>query len=441
MKKNDKIIGTCLNYTFEGMGVVKHEGFPVFVKDMLVGEVGEIVITLVKKTYAYGRLLNLYDRSEERVEAKCPIFKKCGGCQIQHMSVKEQAQFKKQRVQEVIHRIGKLDLEVEDILTMDNPYYYRNKGQVPVGIDKGSVVTGFYRINSNQIIDMKECMIQSPKINDIVSKMKELLVKYEVPDIFRHILVKHAFATNQVMVVWIVKDRKWTHQKEMLDDLLKAFPEIKTVIVNVNQRNDNVILGEKEYILYGDGKITDKLGDLSFLISSKSFYQVNPVQTKVLYSKVVEFAQLNGSEEVLDLYCGVGTISLHLAKSAKHVTGIEIIPDAIKDALENAKLNSIENVSFLCSDAAKYATQLVKENKKVDVIVVDPPRKGCDEETIQSMIKMNPDKIVYVSCDPSTLARDLNRLNTLGYITKKVLPVDQFPNTFHVESVCLIERK
>lgn len=441
MKKNDKITGVCLNYTNEGFGVVKIDGFPLFVKGMLQGEEGVIVVTMVKKTYGYGRLLELTRTSPFRVKQPCAIAKQCGGCQLQHMKYEEQLRLKKQKVQDVIQRIAKLDLAVEDVIGMKKYSHYRNKGQIPVGLQNGEVVTGFYRINSNTIIDTDSCMIQSEQINEVLRVMRTLLKKYDSASAFRHLLIKHAFTSGQIMVVWIVRRANFPHRDEMMKELLSAIPAIESIVVNVNTRQDNVILGDEEHVLYGSGKIQDAIHDLKFHISSKSFYQVNPVQTEVLYGKAMEYCQLKGTETVIDLYCGVGTISMFLAQQAKKVIGIEIVPAAIEDAKENARANGIENIEFVCSDAASYARKLNEQQMHPDVVVIDPPRKGCDEETINSIVEMNPQRVVYVSCDPATLARDLKMFATLGYQCMAVQPVDMFPYTFHIENVVLMQKK
>lgn len=440
MKKNDKFIGKCENYTFEGLGVVKHENMPVFVKNMIQDETGEIVITKVLKNYAFGRCLRLIETSSARVEPKCSLYKQCGGCQLQHMSSDAQKVFKRQRVQDCMTRIAKLDIEVKDVLTMDDPYYYRNKGQVPVGVKDGQVLTGFYRIHSNDIIDMNECYIQHESINRTVQKIKMLIQNYQNGEYFRHLLIKVGFITQQIMVVFIARDENIPHFNEMIQTLAED-EHIKSIILNINKRNDNVILGEKEVLMYGNKTIQDKLHDLTFNISSKSFYQVNPIQTLVLYDTAVDYAQLTGNELVLDLYCGIGTISQFMAQKAKKVIGIEIVEDAIKDAKINAQMNDIQNIEFVCSDAGEFAQKLAKENLKPDVVCVDPPRKGCDQKTLDSILVMDPKRIVYVSCDPSTLARDLNYLSQNNYTVKKVQPVDMFPHSFHVETVCLMSKK
>lgn len=440
MKKNDKVNGICCGYTKEGLGVVKIDGFPLFVKGILENEEAELVVTLVKKTYGFAKVLKILSSSDQRVEPSCPVAKLCGGCQLQHMSYKEQLRFKKQKVQDVIDRIAKIDLQVEDVLGMQEPWKYRNKCQMPVGIEQGNVVTGFYRIHSNTIVDTNTCAIQSDRINEVLAHMKPLLKEYHAAGFFRHLLIKHAFMSDEVMLVWIVRQYPFDHMEEMAQRITKELSYIKSIIINVNTRTDNVILGDQEYTLYGASYITDSIHDLSFRISSKSFYQVNPIQTNVLYGKALEYAQLSGKETVIDLYCGVGTISMFLAQKAKHVIGIEIIPQAVKDAKENARINGITNIEFVCSDAAAYANQLSEENIQPDVIVVDPPRKGLDAITINSIVKMQPKRIVYVSCDPATMARDLCSIKDMGYRATRVQPVDMFAQSNGVENVCLIER-
>lgn len=440
MKKNDNIRGICSGYTREGLGVVKVDGFPFFVKGILEQEEAELVVTMMKKTYGYAKVLNIRNPSKERVTPLCPVAKQCGGCQLQHMSYQEQLRFKRQKVQDVIDRIAKIDVKVEPVLGMKEPWYYRNKCQIPVGLKKGNVVTGFYRIHSNDIVDTDGCRIQSERINEVLAFMKQELKTYGNADVFRHLLIKHAFVTGEVMLVWIVRKYPFDHMKEMAEKICKALPYIKSVIVNINTRNDNVILGDQEVTLYGASYITDSIDELSFHISSKSFYQVNPLQTKILYDTALSFASLTGCESVIDLYCGVGTISMFLAQKAKKVIGIEIVPQAIKDAKENAYHNHIENIEFICSDAATYASKLSEQHMKPDVIVVDPPRKGLDAITIDSMVRMQPDRIVYVSCDPATMARDLGILKEKEYQVKKIQPVDMFAQSNGVETVVLLSR-
>lgn len=440
MKKNDKVHGVCESYTYDGHGVVKIDGYPLFVKGLMLGEEADIVVTMAKKTYGYGKYLHIVKESDDRVKPVCPVANRCGGCQLQHMSAAHQAMFKKEQVEMVMRRIAKIDTKVEDVLSMEEPYFYRNKSQIPFGLDKGSVVSGFYRINSNTIIDMEECKIQHERINTVLQVVKQHLRKQDRIDLFRHLLVKYAIATDEVMVVFIVKDAKAINMDAMVPTLTNEVPQIKSIMINVNTRSDNVILGEEEILVYGQTYITDLIHGLTFRISMKSFYQVNPRQTEVLYNKALEFAELCGKEEVIDLYCGVGTISMFLAKQAAHVTGIEIVPSAIENAKENALRNGVSNIEFVCADAAEYAQVLSEQGKQIDVVVVDPPRKGCDQLALESIVKMNPKRIVYVSCKVSTQARDLRILEDLGYTTTKIQPVDMFPQTYGIECVAQLIR-
>ncbi|MEG2306301.1 MAG: 23S rRNA (uracil(1939)-C(5))-methyltransferase RlmD [Erysipelotrichaceae bacterium] len=441
MQKNDQIIATCENYTYDGSGVVKVDGFPLFVSGLIVKEKALIQVIKCKKTYGYGKVIKLIEASEERVEPKCPLFHRCGGCHLQHMSQREQRRFKQEQVQQLMKRVAKNDLVVPEVIDMQDPYYYRNKAQIPVGLVDDQVVMGFYRTNSNVIIDHETCCIQSKAINEIAQDCKHLIEKYKIAKNLRHVLIKDAFSTNEIMVVLISRKPDMDQLDAFVAELCKRHGNICSVILNVNDRNDNVILGDKETVLYGSDHIIDELSGLKFQISSKSFYQVNPLQTIKLYEQALAYADLNGSEEVLDLYCGVGTISLFMAKHASHVTGIEIVEKAIDDAILNAQMNHMSNVDFICEDASSYAKSLVDENKVVDVVMIDPPRKGCDEASIQSIVAMKPNKVVYISCDPSTLARDLYRFNELGYVSKAIQNFDLFPQSYHIESVVLLTRE
>ncbi len=441
MKKNDIVTGICGSYTYDGHGVVRVQGFPLFVKGLMLKEEAELNVTMVKKTYGYAKIKTLLCRHPQRMEPKCLIAGKCGGCQLQHMSYAHQAMFKKMQVEEAMSRIAQIDVPVEDVAMMPSPYMYRNKAQIPIGTQNHRVVTGFYRIHSNTIIDMDRCLIQSERINEILTVMKSFLKR--VPDIekYRHLLIKHAFHSDELMIVCIVKTKHLDMTEELVHTLTSEVKNVKSILLNVNRRNDNVILGDEEILLYGQNSIVDSIHGLKFHISMKSFYQVNPIQTEVLYQKALEFAQLSGKENVVDLYCGVGTISMFLAQQAKHVCGVEIVAQAIEDAKQNAALNGIENIDFVCADAAEYAQQIVDRRQQVDVVVIDPPRKGCDKKTLDSIVKMRPKRIVYVSCKVSTLARDLRILCDAGYACKKIQPVDMFPNTYGIECVILIVRK
>ncbi len=434
MKKNDIFTGTCIDYTSEGLGVVKAEGFVFFIKDMLINEIALIKITKINKNIGFGFVDKYIRQSEERCNPKCKIAHLCGGCQLQHMEYDHQLDFKTNRVKTAFERIAKLEVSVNDCAGAVNPYNYRNKVQVPVknGFDNKAVV-GYYRSHTNDIVEYDTCYTQSDVENEIVKKMKIWINELNLTKIFRHILIKHSFNTNDVMVVFIVsvKDAKL---KTLAEFVAKEFDNVKSVILNLNTRTDNVIMGDKEEILYGNKFITESLNDLVFNISSKSFYQINPVQTKYLYEKAIEFANLKSTDTLVDLYCGTGTIGLFAAKSVKKVIGIELINDAIKDAKVNAIKNNISNVEFICGDAAVISTKLIQRNEKIDVVVVDPPRKGLDIETIEAIKKMTPDRLVYVSCDVATCARDCAILSDM-YKVEMIQPVDMFPQTTHVECV------
>ncbi|NBK97392.1 MAG: 23S rRNA (uracil(1939)-C(5))-methyltransferase RlmD [Erysipelotrichia bacterium] len=438
MKKNERLIGVCVDYTHEGLGIVKANEFTFFVKNVIVGEEIAFVITKLNKRYGYGKCTEILKPSKARVQPFCEYYGKCGGCQLQHMSYEEQLRFKKQLVQNNLRNIGGLEVEVLDTLASKELQAYRNKAQFPMRLDHGNVAMGFYRIHSNDIIDMKRCAIQSDLINEIMNATRNFLQVHTFDDVFRHLLIKHAFYSDEVMVVFIAKQSEIKGLSLLVESLVNAFPQIKSVVLNVNQRKDNVILGDEEHLLYGKETIVDSLDDLQFMIVSKSFYQVNPIQTKVLYETALSFANIDTQDRVIDLYCGVGTISLFLARKAKQVIGIEIVDAAIANAKQNAKMNGIHNVEFVCSDAASYANKLAKEQCEVDVVLVDPPRKGCDQLTLDSICVMNPKRIVYVSCNPATLARDLKYLVEQGYVCCKVQPCDMFPNSFHVECVVLM---
>lgn len=437
MKKNDILMGTCVDYTHDGLGIVKIDGFAFFIREIIVGETVKFKLLKLKKNYGYGKLLAVIETSKNRTTPFCEYYGKCGGCQLQHMNLEEQSKFKHQIVSNNIQYIGKLDVEVNQVLS-GNQLAYRNKAQFPL-TDKPSFAMGFYRLHSNDIISIDKCPIQSDKINQLYNYLKSGLCSQSFMKSLRHILIKHAFATNQLMLVFIANKDIRNELNDYVAQLTNDM-NVESVILNINTRNDNVILGSEEYLLYGSSVIQDQLDDMKFNIAAKSFYQVNPKQTEVLYGKALEYAKISKNDTVVDLYCGVGTITLFLAKYAKQVIGIEIVEDAIKNAKENARLNDIKNVEFVCSDAGTYAEKLQKEGKQPEVVVVDPPRKGCDDVTIMSIVKMEPNRIVYVSCNPATLARDIQKFKKYNYKCSIVQPVDMFPNTFHVETVALLKK-
>lgn len=435
MVKNQIIIGECVDYTYDGLGVVKFDAFCVFVKDMIKGETGKIVITLVKKNYAYGHLVELIKPSKHRVQPVCKVSKQCGGCQLQHMSYNQQLEFKKQQVENQIRQIGKIDTTVNDVLGMQMPLEYRNKVQLPTTIIDNQLVTGFYSVNSHRIIQTDNCPLQSKKANKVVDEIRSVISDYDIKDKIRHIMLRELKATNQVMVV--IVSYSCTIDSQIIDRIKNIDSSIVSIIQNVNDEDTNVVLSKKNVLLYGQDYVLDILCGLKFKISVNSFYQVNTTQTQLLYNTAIKLANITKEDTVLDLYCGVGTIGLIASKYAKKVVGVEIVQQAIDNAKENAKINDIENEEFVCGDVGKIIDRFTNN---IDVIFVDPPRKGCDQNTLNHLVSINPKRIVYVSCNPATLARDLNYLKQY-YSIDVIQPVDMFPQTHHCETICLLTKK
>lgn len=443
MKKNDYFYGECVDLTHDGQGIVKVDNFTYFVKGMLVGETGKLKVIKVLKNYAIARLIELNKVSKYRQEPRCLVFKPCGGCQLQHLNQEGQMLFKTKRVKDCLERIGNCYVEVNNCLMMEKPWYYRNKVQMPVGIKGDRLVTGFYKQKSNEIIPCNECFIQNKLSNQITNRVKELMEEYKIYPYdklshqgnIKHILTKHGYHTNEIMLVLISYLDKINNIDQLVSKITKEFPMIKTVIQNINHRIDNVILGDKEVVLYGNGYIYDKLLDNKYKISLKSFYQVNAVQVEKLYQKAIEFAGLSSDDIVLDAYCGIGTIAISLSKYVKKVYGVEIVEAAINDAKNNADLNNIKNVEFKCNDAGKYMIELVNNHQHLDVVFVDPPRKGCSAEFLNYLIQARPNKIIYISCDVATQARDIKYLQENGYFVDICQPVDMFPHTTHIENI------
>ena len=441
MKKNDKFIGKCSAYNSQGMGIVKYNDIVFFVPGIIKGETAEILIVKMLKNYGYGKLIKLIETSNHRKEPKCSVYKYCGGCHLQHMDKDEQAFFKTQLVKDCFRNIANMDITINDVLDMNYPYRYRNKVQVPFAKDKdGNLKAGFYRLHSNDIIEFSDCLVQTELSNSIIQFVKTKLISLGMGENFRHVLIKHAHNTNQVMIVLIVRKYPINKLDILKEELISNFKEIKSIIVNINPSNTNVILGDEEIVLYGDSKIQEELNEMYFNISSKSFYQINPKQTKILYNLAIEYANITKDDIVVDLYCGTGTIGLLAAKYAKKVFGIEIVQEAIEDAKVNAKNNKIENIEFINADAKVGAQLLLDRKQHVDVVIVDPPRKGCDKQTLEAINIFNPKRLVYVSCDPATLARDVKILSDYGYQPQIIQPVDMFPLTNHVETVVLLSK-
>ncbi|MDU3774545.1 MAG: 23S rRNA (uracil(1939)-C(5))-methyltransferase RlmD [Clostridium perfringens] len=454
VEKNKEYIFDIISQGYEGEGIAKIDNkYPIFIEGALKGEKVKVRIVKVNKNFAYGKLMEVLEASEERVNPSCAIYKRCGGCKLQHASYKAQLDFKWDRVKDCVSKIGKLDPSmVKYPLGMENPWRYRNKVQLPIGLINGEVKIGFFAPRSHDIIDMESCLIQDEIGDKVVKLTREWIEKfnirpynvdgeYDEKGIVRHIMIRRGFTTNEVMVVLVTNGEKLPHKEEFVDLMVKNIPGIKSVIQNINSKKTNVILGLESKTLWGEDTISDYIGDFRFNISPLSFFQVNPTQTEVLYGKALEYANLTGNEEVFDAYCGTGTITLFLSQKAKKVYGVEIIPQAIDNAWINAKENKVENVEFFVGESEVVIPDLINKGVKADVVVVDPPRKGCDKKLLDAITNIDAKKIVYVSCDPSTLGRDLKVLEENGYKTLEVQPVDMFPNTAHIENVALLIKK
>ena len=450
-RKNDLVTLEIEDCGIDGEGIGKADGFTVFVKDAVIGDTVTAKIIKAKKNYGYGRLMEVLKPSPYRVEPKCEFARQCGGCQLQALSYDQQLVFKTNKVKGHLERIGGFtDIPMEPIIGMDELFHYRNKAQFPVGRNKeGKIVTGFYAGRTHNIIENRDCALGVAENKEVLDRVIAHMEKYEIEPyneatgkgLVRHVLIRYGYFTKEVMVCLILNGNK-IPKEELLVKSLCEIPGMTSITINVNKKHSNVILGEEIRLLWGQEYITDRIGDISYQISPLSFYQVNPMQTQKLYAKALEYADLHGEETVWDLYCGIGTISLFLAQKAKFVRGVEIVPAAIENAKENAKLNGLENTEFFVGKAEEVLPREYKKNGVyADVIVVDPPRKGCDETLLETMIEMNPDRIVYVSCDSATLARDLKYLCERGYELRKVCPVDQFGMTVHVETVVLLSQQ
>lgn len=443
VNKNEIYTLTFEDLTHEGNGVAKIEGYPLFVPDVLPDEEAKIKVVKVNKNFGFGKLLELTKTSPHRVEPTCHVH--CGGCQLQHMSYDLQLQMKQDQVHNVMKKVAHLDhVPVHPILGMKEPSHYRNKVQIPVGEKNGEVIVGFYQKRSHRILQNQDtCHIQDEAINEVLPFTRQLMNKYGIQaydekshrGLLRHIMVRVGHHTKDIMIVFVTKTSKFPEKDRIIKELTEQFPQVKSIVQNVNDQRTNVVLGKKTKVLWGENYIYDKIGDLTFAISPKSFFQVNPVQTKVLYDKALEYANIDKDDVVIDAYCGIGSISLFLAQKAKKVYGIEVVPEAIEDAKMNAEINAMDNVEFSIGQAEKVMPKWKEQGLDPDVIVVDPPRKGCDVDFLEAMIAMKPKRIVYVSCNPSTLARDLRILEDGGFETKQVQPVDMFPSTNHVECV------
>lgn len=472
MKKNDRFVLKIEDMGENGEGIGRLDGYIWFVKDAVIGDVIEAGVTKMKKQYGFARLIRVIEPSEYRTEERCPSARRCGGCQIQAVDYQEQLRLKEKKVYNNLKRIGGLSslllpggeetteqtkeeternaVVMEPIIGMENPWRYRNKAQFPFGRNKdGNIVTGFYAGRTHDIVEQEDCLLGVEENREILSIIRNFMEEYKIEPyneethrgLVRHVLIRKGFQTGELMVCLVINGRKLPGQQALTERLLEI-PGMTSISLNVNQEKTNVILGKELINLWGEGHITDYIGAVQYRISPLSFYQVNPVQTERLYGTALEYAGLTGNETVWDLYCGIGTISLFLAQKAKQVYGVEIVPQAIDDARENARLNHMENVEFFVGKAEEVLPEQYERNQiYADVIVVDPPRKGCDEKCLETIVKMSPKRVVYVSCNSSTLARDVKYLEERGYRTERVRCVDMFPHSGHVETVVLLSQQ
>ncbi|MBQ8292454.1 MAG: 23S rRNA (uracil(1939)-C(5))-methyltransferase RlmD [Bacilli bacterium] len=462
IQEHEKYKVEFISMTHDGRGVCKLSGitmddkplenYPIFVEGAIIGEIGIIEITQMKKSYGLGQIVRIFNdkKSPNRVTPSCPIFGECGGCQLMHLSYEGQLSFKKGMVRETLRKIGGFDkIHINDVIGMEDPTKYRNKVQVPFGELKGKAISGFYKLNSHEIIPLTECSIQTEEMTEIVKFIRNLCNEYHIKGYneklnkgdIRHVLIRESIKTGEVMVILICTKAEYPELDELVNKLVKRHPRIVSVMINVNKYQTNTILGNYFKVLYGRNYIIDELCGLKFKIGCRSFYQVNAYQTEKLYNKVLEVGAFKDTDVVIDAYCGIGTIGSTIAKKAKYVYGVEIVEEAIQNAKENAEMNGLTNIEFVCNKAEDQIKEWAKMGIKADAIVVDPPRKGCEGDFLKTVVEMNIPKIVYVSCDVATLARDLKYLAENGYNVGHIQPVDMFPQTNHIENVVCVTKK
>ena len=450
VKKNQEYIVVEVDNGFNGEGIAKIDNFTIFIPNSIKGEKVKILIVKVLSSHAFGKVLEIIEKSEKRVESDCNTYKRCGGCNLRHIKYEETLKIKQNTVQSLVNKTLKKKIEVEETLGMENPYFYRNKAQYPIGIDKeGNPQIGVYANRTHEIIPIQKCFIQNEQNEKLAKFVFDWIVENKISiydertgkGVVRHIVVKIGIKTNEIMCIIVINGNKIPKENELVKEILDNFSEVKTIVKNVNTKNTNVIMGKENIVLYGNGYIEDILGEYRFKISPLSFYQVNPIQAEKLYNLGIKSAKISKKDIVFDLYCGIGTISLFMAEYAKKVYGIEIVEEAVKDAKENAKVNNIFNAEFIAGDVEKILDKLInKDNIIPDIVMVDPPRKGLDNKSIDNIIKIQPKKVVYISCNPATLVRDLAKFEKI-YEIKSIKPVDMFPFTSHVEVCALLEVK
>ncbi|GGI42294.1 23S rRNA (uracil(1939)-C(5))-methyltransferase RlmD [Mammaliicoccus stepanovicii] len=450
VNKNETYTGQVIDFTHEGHGVVKFDRFPIFVPNAIKDETIEFKVIKVKKQFAIGKLLTIKEKSQDRIEAPCEYYKECGGCQLQHLSYTAQLEMKKEQVVNLFQRKSHFeDTVINNTIGMENPWHYRNKSQIPVQKNRqGEIELGFYRQRSHTLVDINHCMIQDKKHDQIMNKLRTMLEQLNM-NIYneqkhkgelRHIILRSGYYTEDTMIIFVTNTKQLSHKNKIIDYITNEFENVVSIKHNINQEKSNVIMGKTSYTIYGKDTIEDQLAEYQFKISDTSFYQINPQQTEKLYNKALEYAQLDGEQTVIDAYCGIGTIGTYMSQKAKHVYGVEIVEEAIKNAEENAKINHVENATWEAGKAEDIILKWKKEGIKPEVVMVDPPRKGCDQTFIETLIELSPKRIVYISCNPATQVRDVEILKEAGYNLKEITPVDMFPHTTHVETVALIEK-
>lgn len=450
VEKNKEYVVEIIDQGYEGEGIAKIDSYTIFVKDAIKGEKCRILIVKITTSHAFAKIVEILDSAKHRVKPDCKTYTRCGGCELRHMEYEQTLELKQDMVQNLINKTLKSIVQVNKTLGMGNPYYYRNKAQYPLGFDKqGNPAIGIYAQRSHEIIQIQHCYIQ----NEISQKIAHTIFNFAIQNnisiynektqkgILRHIVIKIGIYTNQIMCILVTNTPDFKEEDKLISVLTEQYPEITTIIKNINSENTNVILGKENITLYGNGSITDYMGEYKFNISPMSFYQVNPIQAEALYEIAIEFAQLEKEDILFDLYCGIGTIGIFASSYVKKVYGIEIVEEAVKDAKENAKQNEIENIEFMAGDVEKVFNDFIHQKKILpDAIIVDPPRKGLDHTTIENILKIHPKKLVYISCNPATMVRDIKKMEEI-YELKQVQPVDMFPFTKHVECIAMLELK
>lgn len=450
VEKNKEYIVDIIDNGYEGEGIAKIEDFTIFINGAIKNEKCRILIVKVNKSYAFGKLLEVINKSPNRIASDCKTYKRCGGCSLRHIKYEETLNIKKHIVQNLVDKSLVTKIQVKDVIGMEKPIYYRNKLQYPVGRDKnGLPVMGVFANRTHEIIPVENCLIQNPAAEKVAKEIFRFIKENNISvydensrkGLIRHIVVKIGLKTKEIMCIIVSNNGKIEKEDELIETIKGKFPQVKTIIKNINNKNTNVILGDKNIILYGDGYIYDKLGDFTFKISPMSFYQTNPIQTEILYNKAIEFAKLDKDDILCDLYCGIGTIGIFASNKVKKVYGIEIVEEAVGAAKENAKINNVNNIEFMVGDVEKAFKVLIDEKKIIpNAVIVDPPRRGLDNTTINKLNELELKKLVYISCNPATMARDLKMLEE-KYDIKEIQPIDMFPYTSHVECVSVLKLK